>query len=382
MKTSYALYALAIVGSTFAQTSSTTAYGTSQAESSTVAGSTTSSSGSAKASGTASAKSSSQTPAAASAAIPTGISSTCQTFLDGLDTDPQLAACTTPLLTATDAFAPTANNASITTQTLTSTLDTLCSSTPCSDTYIRTQLVNFGNACEQELSGSNPNAAVQDTYDILYVMIPLQQALCTKDTDGSYCATKAPSDSTSTSNSSASTPSGLPNVANNYVTGSDAAITSDNVATFLKNGLVTTPTSGLARRAASDDQTVVQYAPNTQVYRDTGVVYLFSVPSLSAASLCTTCTQNILTVYAAWESKTNYGMGLSKSPILGNQAQLWQATSQKCGAAFVSQVQGNVGPVVHGAGGSLLGSQATAAFKLHDGIWTLVLVAFGVVFAL
>ena len=91
----------------------------------------------------------------------------------------------------------------------------------------------------------------------------------------------------------------------------------------------------------------------------------------------------MLTIYAKWESSTNYAMGLSKSPMLGGQAQLWQAVSQKCGAAFVSEIQGNVGPVIHGLGGALAGgSQATAGFNLQGGILPLALIGFGAMYAL
>lgn len=259
--------------------------------------------------------------------VPSGISANCTAFLTSLDTDSQFTSCTAPLLKATDAFGPSSN---ATQSALVSALDTLCASPGCSDSYIRSQLVAFNAACRPELTG--PNIAVLDTYDILYIMNPLKKAICSKDS-GTYCVLKAPS-SDPAPISSSSVSAGLA-VANNFVSdSSDADIVAAAVAAFEKGGVVTP-----SKRRRAEAQSVVQYAPDTQVYRDNGVMYLYTLPNLSSASLCTNCTQQVLAAYAGWETAVPYAAGLTNSPMLGTQAQLWGQVSNKCGSAFVQKVQ-------------------------------------------
>ncbi|KAG9015150.1 hypothetical protein FRB94_004269 [Tulasnella sp. JGI-2019a] len=401
MKSFYVLSALTFVGSAFAGPASVTLSSTasSAAPSTSAAGSSTGKSATVKSS--AAAANSTSATASTSDVIPTGISANCTAYLNTLNADPTFESCTAPLLDATSAFAPDANNDALSTSTLVSTLDTLCAASGCKDTFIRTQLTSFYQACKSELLDAN--AAVLDTYDILYIMQPLTAALCTKDS-GTYCVLKAPSNATSTaaSASSSSPASAVANAAANYVSsgdgsGSDLDITNNAIQTFKSGGLASTPAPSVKRRSpaastnstqssstSSSGQSVIQYAPDTATYRESNVMYLFTTPSLSAASLCTTCTQAILTVYAKWEAATPYGCGLSKSPMLGGQAELWTAASAKCGSTWMSKVQGAVGPVVHGVSGALEGgSQATVSFTaMKGGVLALVAVAVSAMFTL
>lgn len=238
--------------------------------------------------------------------------------------------------------------------TLTATLDKLCAAPGCSDSYVRTQLTKFYAACKKELTGSTAVDSVKDTYDILYVMQPMKESICAKNS-GTYCVlTTSSTSSASASASSSSTTTGSAGVQNLVAVAaataeSDGQVISDAVDTFLQKGVVKTGT--VQRRAAktnttttdSDNGQTVIYAPNTQVYHDTGVMYLFALPSLSKDAFCTDCTSKVLQAYAAWESKTPYGAGLTASPMLGDQAALWSAASSKCGSSYVAAVQSAAG---------------------------------------
>ncbi|KAG8930400.1 hypothetical protein FRC01_002826 [Tulasnella sp. 417] len=294
----------------------------------------TESSSSASHTGSAKAKGTSSAPKAAATGssykIPSGISSGCSNFLKALDENTEFGTCTAPLLTATSNFGP-GSNATQSQDALVATLDKLCSATGCSDKLIRTQLTNFASACKAELDPSTGNASVRDAYDILYVMQPWQDSICLKD-NGSYCVLKAPSKS-STSSSSSDDKTGA--VVNAVVDdGTDADLVNDAVEEFYAKGV-----NSVSRKRA--EQTV--YSPDTETYRESGVMYLYTLPSLSAESLCTPCTQKMLSAYASWEATVPYAAGLANSPMLGGQSDLWDATKKKCGDSFMNVVTASVG---------------------------------------
>jgi hypothetical protein len=62
------------------------------------------------------------------------------------------------------------------------------------------------------------------------------------------------------------------------------------------------------------------------------------LPSSSTSQLCTPCGKAILQAYVTWEASIPYAYGLSQSPILGGQPDLWQAVQSKCGASFISAI--------------------------------------------
>lgn len=232
---------------------------------------------------------------------------------------------------ATSNFSP-GSSAAQNQDALKSTLNTLCSQTGCSDKYIRTQLTSFGTACSAELDPSTGNKSVRDAYDILYIMQPFQDAICTKDDDGSYCALKTPSKSSSSSSSSDDKTGA---VVNAVVDGTDADVVNDAIEDFYAKGV---DSVSLRKRA---QQTI--YTPDTEAYRESGVMYLYTLPSLSADSLCTPCTQKVLSAYASWEATVPYAAGLSNSPMLGGQGELWTETKKKCGDSFMNVVTSSVG---------------------------------------
>jgi hypothetical protein len=232
-------------------------------------------------------------PAPSSAAnplIPTGISKGCTDFLTNLNSDKTLATCTSALTTATSGYAPggSAMTSPSTTQ-IESTLNTLCSTSTassCPESLLRGKIADFYSACSVELT-SNPNPDVVRTYDVLYTITPLKNAICSKDDNGSYCVTQA------------KLPSGT------------------------SKSLV-----------AGSDQTVL--IPDMSAYRKANLPFLFLTPSLDSADLCTACTRNVLTSYINFESNVPYAPGLSKSTVLGSQSDLYNGVQNTCGKNFLS----------------------------------------------
>jgi hypothetical protein len=254
--------------------------------------------------------------------IPDGISSSCTTFLTNLNNDAGLAGCIAPLVAATSKYGPTASHKTTPTVAgVSSDLDNLCApstTTACPQPLIRSNLGDFLAACNPELT-SDPNDDVIRTYDVLYALIPLQEAVCSKDDNGTYCATET-------------TPPGSDGSANVAPRGLTPAEISEYLAS---------PATGLSKRAAGDQ---VAFVPNASTIANTNLLFLFLNGDMSSDKLCTTCTKNVLTAYINFESAIPYGPGLSQSVLLGGQIQLWSDVSQTCGTNFL-------GGAVEAAGG-------------------------------
>lgn len=250
--------------------------------------------------------------------IPSGISQGCSDYLVSLNSNSSFAACTTPITSATSQFAPGVNSSSITTSTITSALNNLCSTSAfaaCSDSTVRAQLMAYYSACSAELT-TNVNTDVLRTYDVLYVLTPLREAICSKSDNGKYCVTQL----NTTSGSSA--------------TGNVALVTSSKQEA-LQQYLYTTPNSGVsARRDVSNTTTAL--IPNTTTYQDTNLVFLFLDSKMNTTQLCTTCTRNILTSYITFESSLPYAPGLNNSLLLRGQPALYNATVSTCPSGFLS----------------------------------------------
>lgn len=134
---------------------------------------------------------------ATSSAIPTeGVSQGCQSFLSTFNSDTTIQACTAPLLSATQFYAnatAAAKNSTSTNTTsssaaaaLTSSLSQLCATdTGCDSSLIRQRLSNFWTACDAEIRAENE--AVLNIYDILYLLTPFHQSVCTRDDSNNYC---------------------------------------------------------------------------------------------------------------------------------------------------------------------------------------------------
>lgn len=248
--------------------------------------------------------------------IPSGISAGCQSFLSTLNTDTELSACTQPLLSATKFYS---SNSSDSTSQLDSTLADLCtpdsssSSTDaagCDQNVIRTRLDQFWQNCHTDLQAKN--AALQAIYDNLYLITPLVNSICSKDSSGSYCLktiAKAAASSTT--------------VARRSLDQEDDE-ESETVAQ-------------LARRQ-SDSLSGLENETNVTSTGNTNAAFLFISSSSPKSILCSECSQLILASYIKFETSIPYGIGLRTSEILAPQSDIYKAAKTDCGAAFVKQV--------------------------------------------
>jgi len=232
--------------------------------------------------------------------IPTGISSSCASFLNDLNNDKSVGACTSALTQATSAFAPGSDATKTpSTASVTTTLTNLCAATidtACSESLIGAKITAFYSACSADLT-SNVNTDVLRDYDVLYTILPFRNALCSKDDAGNYCAVQ----------------SKLP-----------SSLDIDTVQKTL----------------------TTQDLPNPATYKDTGLLFLFAQATAASSDLCTSCTRKIMNAYTTYEGKMPYGPGVGKSPFLANQPTLYTAITNTCGTSFLSEAG-----VVKAAGG-------------------------------
>jgi hypothetical protein len=246
--------------------------------------------------------------------------------MTGLDSDPQILSCTKAFTSAVTNFGVGSDSSSVTTSAVTSTLNTLSSSlSACSETIIRSKLTDFFSACSNELT-SSPNSDVVRAYDVLYVIYPFSQAVCTKDDSGKYCVLEVGSTSNTTK----------------------TLLSSSSTDPSPANGLWTPFPSGKTRRG--EEQVVI---PNLQQFRNSNLVFLGLLPSLSADQLCKPCTRNVLNQYIQFMSSIPYAPGISNSPLMGGETDLYNAVQQKCGAPFLSgsvQAAGGISGGVLGGG--------------------------------
>jgi len=257
------------------------------------------------------AQSSSVTPTpapspAANPLIPSGISKGCTDFLNALNGDQALAACTSAMTTATSGYAPGGSSlSSPSASQISSTLNNLCSNataTSCPESLIRGKIAEFYSACPAELT-SNSNSDVVRMYNVLYAITPLKTAICSKDESGAYCAAKTKLQDSS------------------------------NVAKALAT--------------SSGDQTVL--TPNMEIYRQTNLLFLFMSPSTDSTNLCTACTRSTLTAYINFESNVPYAPGMSGNTLLGGQSALYASVQTTCGPTFLSGVVKAAGGLSGGA---------------------------------
>ncbi|KAI9571947.1 hypothetical protein HD554DRAFT_2070528 [Boletus coccyginus] len=277
------------------------------------------------------------------------ISASCTSFLTALNANTALIACTTPFTTALQQFAPGASGAS--SATIDSALGTLCQSdafSACPQSTVTNQLGAFYAACEAELT-SNPNQSVKTTYDVLYALVPIREAICSKNDSGDYCVTQL-------SNSSNA---GVVALADPGASQQHALLTD-----FL---YTTTGSGAVVRRGVSDATALV---PNTTTYKNTNLLFMFLDPSTSIP--CTTCTRNIITPYIDFESACPYGPGLSNSLLLAGQVSLYNNITTDCGSGFLSgavQAAGGLSSgLLSGAAPLVVGQELSAAVSLILGV--------------
>ncbi|KAH9943917.1 hypothetical protein B0H21DRAFT_709745 [Amylocystis lapponica] len=249
--------------------------------------------------------------ASSSSLIPSGISDNCTSYLKSFNQDTSLSSCTSTLVNATSLFGAAATSGSTPSASdVTTALSAICGSSPsCSSTTVQSELAKFYSACTPELT-SNPNENVLQTYDVLYSIIPMQNAICTKGDDGNYCVTEMAANSTSSSTSSS-----LSAIAHN---------------------LWSTVSSVLAVGRRDDASSGALITPNATTFATNNLPFLLLQPTLTSASLCKTCTRNILMSYITFESNIPYAAGLAQSPLLRGQTSLYQGVQTTCGANFLN----------------------------------------------
>jgi len=243
-------------------------------------------------------------------------------------------------------------------------------------------LSSFYSSCQSELTSKDHyNSQVRELYDILYVVNPLQGAVCAIDSaNQEYCVNEIiaaeKANSTARSASASASASG---VANNTMIANLAVVGGLSPASFAAENLyitIATGASSLSKRVInmiSSRQVQTQsiatiITPNATTYRNTNLPFLFLDPAMSSKALCTPCTREVMVAYIKWESRQPYALGLSQSPILGGQSALWAAINSTCGAAYVNAITSEVGSFTSqtgstgGAMGMAIPSGAAVAF--------------------
>jgi len=224
--------------------------------------------------------------------IPANVSPGCQTSLSNLNTDSNLKGCISSIVSATSAVTNQASS-SLSSSTVTNALDSLCSAqASCSTTGLRQLLTDVGVQCASDFDNSN---VVSGTYDILYTLLPLWDAMCTKDTSsGSYCAAQASSTGNQTLDLSGYNPE---------------LLFGSPIGDFGADSLP-----------------------------------FFFVPSDAPSSLlCSQCFTGVMQSYISFEAILQYEMGVNQSPLLQNQGQLWKAFHSQCGTSAAGTIAINAG---------------------------------------
>jgi hypothetical protein len=298
-----------------------------------------------------------------SALIPSNITASCSSFLTTLNADTSIQDCVTPLINATAAYTPTAgSNASST--DIQDTLTTLCKSDGCADSAIRGWLSGFYSNCSAELTSSTEyNAQVRELYDVLYVVNPLRKAVCSIDSGNQdFCVKSIVSGANnSTSSASASgSASGSAASASGSAAASGSVMLSSFAATWnpiqvaANNLYISVPVAAsdmtkrvvnmFSRQEQADQKVFASIiTPNMTTYRNTNLPFLFLQPTMKQSTLCTPCTREVMVSYIKWETAFPYALGLSQSPILGGQSELWNAINATCGPTYVKAITSEVG---------------------------------------
>lgn len=251
-----------------------------------------------------------------------GISSQCSSFLVALDKNTELATCSNSLLSATSLFSPASSSHSSSSSDISAALNKLCSAqSSCNDDAIKQSLTWFSGNCSAELQSGND--VVKSNYDVLYVLSPFTDAVCSKDSaSGKYCALQigqASGNSTaaSASNSTAGTPSGAQQlIAQTYeVPHIQISTLYVNLASAAKNALNRLrrrgPTGSTATTVSANGGDDSALMPNSTTFRSTNLPFLFVSGDMSTAQLCTTCTKAVLAAYVGFETEFPYGEAIT-----------------------------------------------------------------------
>jgi hypothetical protein len=270
--------------------------------------------------------------------IPSGISSSCSQFMNDLDNNSTLSACTTPLQAATQQFG-TGGSASQT--DVTNALDTICSAataSACPDSLLRGKLTDFYAQCSPELT-TKAVPGVLNVYDVLFALSPFRTAICTKDNNDKYCILK------------------------NNTSGTQSAFATVDTSQEILQHLANSP-SPVQRRADTSSTT-----PNMTTFLNNNILFDFLQPSMGSDQLCTTCTREIFNAYSNFETQVQYAPGLSQSQLLGGQMNLYKAINSTCGPDFLQTSVQAAG----GISGSSLFSGATQTANGPGSVFTVAL---------
>lgn len=279
--------------------------------------------------------------------------------------------CLNALISSTSAFDP-ANSGSATSANVNAALSTICSSSfdsKCKAPQIRTSLTDFYTACQTDLlgtngDGSNGHKDIIAIYDVLYLILPLKEAICATD-NGRYCVVgNSPTSGSSVASSAAASSSGsgpassdAPSAAASN-SGSESAsssaspsasasasssASSASASAPAKRDVLHQPTE-LSRRQATNtngtnQETLSSFGPDADEYRSSGLPYLFITPNKT--DICgDVCTAKVIGAYIRFETVTPYAIGIANSPILKGQLELWNRLTQ-CPDGFAQNLLDN-----------------------------------------
>lgn len=272
----------------------------------------------------------------AAAQIPSNISTTCATFLDTLNSDASIKSCTTSLLAATRYY--TGANASSSTDAETALQDSLsglcASDAGCDTDLVRRYLSSFWTSCRTEIQAENKD--VQNVYDILYLLVPFREAICSENDSGNYCLLEtASSASSSNTKRDLRTPKvGLPGSVLDKMRGHGLVL--PHAKRHAAAAAPAAPAEPLLPRQTSDNAT--DAASTVESLNGTNIAFLFLQPDSDKSILCGTCAQSILASYIKFETALPYAIGLSNSHIFSGQSALYKAGQSTCGDDWATKV--------------------------------------------
>jgi len=110
-------------------------------------------------------------------------------------------------------------------------------------------------------------------------------------------------------------------------------------------------------RASNSTAAVI---PDTKTWRSTALIYLFISPEYAASQLCTSCTKAVLSAYVKFEAATPYALGLTNSPLLGDQLNLWNNLTDKCNTTFTNDILSSAGYSSNQDDGTMLSAASRA----------------------
>lgn len=240
-----------------------------------------------------------------------GISNTCRDFLVQLDSNTALASCSGALLEATSLFNPTASSSSPSTAQINGALQKVCTNTACDESTIKQALTDFSTNCGPELNSGN--ALVKSNYDVLYLLTPFTAAVCSKNTDGDYCATVVgEADKSSTSSAFSSSSNSSSQASSASASASPAIVAQAYQVPHINMADLYTSVTDVAKAAVSklrrrQATTPSGLLPNAKTFSESGLPFLFISKDMSSSQLCTSCTKSILASYVSFETDFPYG---------------------------------------------------------------------------